>query len=431
MVTIAYLCNQFPSPVEPYVIDEIGELRARGVRVIAGSAIDVGGKNNTSTPEIVLRPLRAVTVLEGLWLCVTSWRLIAPLVWRILFRGAEGPVQRFKALVHTMWGACYAVRLQDFAIDHIHVHHGFSASWIGMVAARLLGIEFSMTLHGSDLLIYRTYLDVKLKMCAFCVTVSEYNKRFLLTKFPEIHSDKIVLARLGVDIPRRVGPRISQSRERNKPFRILAVGRLSAVKDHAFLVQACGELRARGVRFECEIAGEGPERRVLESMIRKFQLGDRVHLLGHANRDRLDSLYGLADLVVLTSRSEGIPLVLMEAMALGKLVLAPAITGIPELVIPGQTGLLYEPGSSEDFLCKLIRVRSCLVGQGDGPAEPGTTEGEFSAEKMQWIRHAARVYVRQNFNRTKNLKALTDLFLRRVSARIEEIPHESVVLQQI
>src|SRR5438552_2733895 len=101
----------------------------------------------------------------------------------------------------------------------------------------------------------------------------------------------------------------------------------------------------RELPFECSIAGEGPERRHLESLIRKFRLEDRVTLLGHVAREQMDSLYDRADIVVLTSRSEGIPLVLMEAMARGKIVLAPAITGIPELVIAGKTGFLYEPAS--------------------------------------------------------------------------------------
>ena len=104
--------------------------------------------------------------------------------------------------------------------------------------------------------------------------------------------------------------------------------------------------------FECLIAGEGPERRNLESLIRRCGLEERVTLLGHVPREHMDSLYDRADVVVLTSRSEGIPLVLMEAMARGKIVLAPAITGIPELVIAGRDG---------------ISVRSRIAGGFRGP----------------------------------------------------------------
>ena len=429
MLTIAYLSNQFPSAVEPYVAEEIAELRGRGIRVIAGSVARVRSEEGLANADLVLRPAGAITVLRALWLCALHWKSIGPLVWRILFRGAESPLLRVKALVHTLWGGCYAIRLWDLGVDHIHAHHGFSASWIALVAARLLGIEFSMTLHGSDLLIYRTYLDVKLEGCAFCLTVSEYNRRFLLAEHPEIQPDKIVVARLGVDIPACLDGR-PEYRSNTEAFRILAVGRLNAVKDHAFLVRACAQLRARGIQFCCEIAGEGPERGRLESIIGRFGLRKHVHLFGHANRDQLNSLYGGADLVVLTSRSEGIPLVLMESMARGKPVLAPAITGIPELVIPGQTGFLYQPGSIENFLDQLIRVRSCMLAP-TAEGESKQVAGDLSSDRLRWIRHAARVQVRHNFDRRKNLKSFGDLLLRRITAHVEEIPNESAVLQQI
>ena len=128
---------------------------------------------------------------------------------------------------------------------------------------------------------------------------------------------------------------------------LLAVGRLHAVKDHAFLVRACDRLRDHGLEFECLIAGEGLERQRLELLIRDNRLQDRLRLLGYMPRAQLDSLYQRADVVVLTSRSEGIPLVLMEAMVRCRVVLAPAITGVPEIVIPGKTGFLYVPGALE------------------------------------------------------------------------------------
>lgn len=431
MLTVAYLANQFPSPVEPYVADEIGELRKRGVRVISGSVVEVGSQGCAATPDVVLRPIGILTVLRALCLCVENARCIAALLWRIFFLGVEGPILRLKALAHTLLGACFAVRLQDSLVDHIHVHHGFSASWIGMVAAKLLGIEFSMTLHGSDLLIFQTYLDVKLESCAFCLTVSEYNRHFLLSNYPKIGPEKISVVRLGVDSPLSFDSHSADPGDHGHVFRILAVGRLNAVKDHAFLIRACADLRRCDIRFECEIAGEGPERGHLESMIRGLGLREQVRLFGHADRDQLDLLYAKASLVVLTSRSEGIPLVLMEAMARGKLVLAPAITGIPELVIHGQTGFLYQPGSIKDFLDRFTRIRTSSLARSVERACAPSADDVFSIDQLRWVRHAARVFVQHNFNRQKNLKAFGDLLMQRIATRIEEIPHESAVLQQI
>jgi glycosyltransferase involved in cell wall biosynthesis len=349
-----------------------------------------------------------------MWLCVRRWRQISSLVARVVFRGREGPLLRLKALVHTWIGACYAVLLEGYEVEHIHVHHGYFGSWVGMTAARLLGVGFSVTLHGSDLLLHGVYLDAKLESCTFCLTVSEFNRRYILESYPRTDGDAV---------------------------RLLAVGRLHAVKDHAFLVRACERLDGRNVGFECAIAGDGPERRNLESLIRECGLEKRVKLLGHVPRERMDSLYDRADVVVLTSRSEGIPLVLMEAMAREKIVLAPAITGIPELVIAGRTGFLYEAGSLESFVDRLLFIRSLMIPSrlrtpdhpdpdnihlGNIPSAP------YSAPlQLDWVRHAARVQVRDNFNRGRNLESFGEFFIQRISPQTESAPDENFVLQQI
>lgn len=445
MLTIAYLANQFPSSVEPYVVEEIEELRRRGVRVIAGSVRppvnDATGPRETCRAEITLLPLDASTLLRGLWLSVRRWKRISPLIMRVVFRGREGPLLRMKALLHTWLGACYAVRLRNRRIAQIHAHHGYFGSWIALVAARLLDAGFSMTLHGSDLLLHATYLDVKLENCRFCLTVSEFNRRYILEHHPEVVEEKVLVSRLGVEV--RPEPICLEAR--NNRFTLLAVGRLHRVKDHAFLVRACAQLRARGLRFECSIAGEGPERRRLESLIRKYSLEKFVTLLGHVPREQIDSLYARADVVLLTSRSEGLPLVLMEAMARGKIVLAPAITGIPELVIPGKTGFLFESGSQADFVARLLFIHSLNI-----HSEIESTDGQCNhdrpnqdrprqarpnilsaARQLDWVRHAAQVQVRHYFNRNKNLELFVDLFLQRVTPRTGSIRHEDSVLQQI
>jgi glycosyltransferase involved in cell wall biosynthesis len=430
-VTVAYLANQFPSPVEPYVVEEIEELRRRGLQVLAGSVrkprVDPSALARCE-PEIVLQPFSAIVLLRALWLCVRRWNRISAVIARVLFRGGEGPLKRVKALAHTWLGAGYAVLLQDRGIDHIHVHHGYFGSWIAMVAARLLGVEFSMTLHGSDLLLHGTYLDVKLENCALCLTVSEYNRRYILNRYRTIDPARVVVSRLGVNVSECDALPVPTSKSADDPFTIVAVGRLHAVKDHAFLVQACTQLHDLDVPFECLIAGDGPERRNLESDIWQFGLEGRIALLGHVPREQMDSLYDRADVVVLTSRSEGIPLVLMEAMARGKIVLAPGITGIPELVIPGKTGFLYQPGSLEDFVDRLLFIRSRMQMPDFPELRPYIPS---AARQLDWVRHAARAQVRHNFNRSKNLEAFGELFLRRIAPQIESIADENFVLQQI
>jgi len=432
MLTVAYLTNQFPSPVEPYVGEEIEQLRSRGIRVIAGSVRRVVDSSE-DPPEIVLQSLGLVVLMRALWLCLRKWEQISSVVMRIILGGNESPLRQVKALMHTWLGACYAVCLAERGVDHIHVHHGYFGAWIAMVAARLLGVEFSMTLHGSDLLLQKAYLDVKLENCAFCFTVSEYNRRYILQHYPEIDPTRVVVSRLGVALVPNVCCIVHRTEARRSEFTMLAVGRLHPVKDHAFLVSACAQLQECGVNFDCLLAGDGPERRRLESLIRRLDLDARITLLGHVARDQMDSLYERADVVLLTSRSEGIPLVLMEAMARGKIVLAPDITGIPELVIAGKTGFLYRPGSMEDFLDRLLFIHSLI--QADRAADHQRSDVHCSllsaVGQLDWVRHGARLQVRHNFNRNENLRSFGDLFISRIAARRESFPHEDFVLQQI
>jgi colanic acid/amylovoran biosynthesis glycosyltransferase len=410
VLTVAYLANRFPAAVEPYVADEIEELRRRGVKVIPGSVRKSGlltsalPGDSRESATLCLQPLRVLILLRALVLMARRWERIADLVARVLLQGRESPQRRVKALLHTWLGAYYAVLLQKRGVDHIHVHHGYFGSWIAMVAARLLGVSFSLTLHGSDLLLNAAYLDSKLKNCKFCVTVSEYNRRFILEHFSGVDPGKLVVSRLGVDAPASPDFSMRKSRAVHHTLSILTVGRLHAVKDHAFLLRACARMRDQGLDFECAIAGEGPERQRLESLIHKGRLEGLVTLLGHISPQQMRSLYQRADVVVLTSRSEGLPLVLMEAMAHGKIVLAPIITGIPEIVIVGMTGFLYSPGSLEDFVEKLLFLQRLIL-----------SEDRLATSHLDWIRHAARVQVLQNFSRMKRLSNFGDRFLQEIA----------------
>jgi len=415
--TIAYLANQFPSPVEPYVFEEIGELRRRGVPVIPCSArrpdsLRESELQSFAAETLYLQPLSVLLVIRASWFCLRRCMVLADILFRVLAQGSEPPARRARALLHTLLGACYALKLQGRGVSHIHVHHGFFASWIAMVAARLLHIDYSLTLHGSDLLLHGAYLDTKLKHCAFCVTVSEFNRNFVLERYPDVEPAKIIVRRLGVSLSCAVFPAASRPDRELPRLTMLAVGRLHPVKDHAFLLHACYELKSCGTDFLCLIAGEGPQRPWLEHLIRNLGLEPQVKLLGHLCRRELDACYRLCDLVVLTSRSEGIPLVLMEAMAHCKTVLAPAITGIPELVKHGETGFLYQAGSLEDFLTQIDLIRG-------------------SHSVLPRLCRAARQHVLEHFDREKNLAALADLLVFRITRKVRQDAHENPVLQQI
>src|SRR5947207_6605785 len=262
-----------------------------------------------------------------------------------------------------------------------------------MVAARMLDVGFSITLHGSDLLVSADYLDCKLQNCQFCVTISEFNRNYILDHYA-IAPDKVAVHRVGIDLNRWPPVRAQAS----SMFTLVSAGRLHPIKNQAFLVLACNSLRNAGVHFRCLIAGEGGEREKLQSLIDEFGLGEEVHLLGHASGVQLARLYSEADVVVLTSRSEGIPVTLMEAMSMERVVLAPAITGIPELVTSGETGLLYQPGSMDDFLAKLMAIKSAGSGRGVGGKYSGIeTYYEETGKRLARNGHEITAYCRSHF----------------------------------
>ena len=412
MITVAYLANCFPVSVEPYVGEEIRELRRRGIRVVAGSVRKPRAELSVpsySQEVLQLQPVRIWTLLRAVVLATTRWKELSGVLRRVLVTGDESLQRRCKALLHTGLGAYYAVQLQKCGVDHIHVHHGYFGSWIAMVAAQLLGVSYSLTLHGSDLLVHGAYLDTKLKHCRFCTTISEYNRRYILRSFPGVEAEKVNVSRLGVDVPKRIAERRHDFRGAEVPLRLLAVGRLHRVKDHAFLIRACAELRDCGLKFECVIAGDGPERDSLALLIREKRIEDRVTLLGHVPPTKMDVLYQHADAIVLTSRSEGIPLVLMEAMARSKPVLAPTITGIPELVIPGKTGFLYAPGDANDFVAKVFLLQDLI-----------RKSHSAAVGRLDWIAHAARLQILHNYDRRQNLSRYCDQFLDRIAATDDE-----------
>ena len=412
MTTVAYVANQFPCALEPYIKDEIVELRRRGIRVVPCSGKRVSPRDLSRVDRafwdetLFFQPLSDRELLRAARRLGSQpssvWDIASQIVWDC---GAS-PLKWLRVLGHTLMGAAMAEQLASLNVRHIHAHHGYFASWMALVASRLLGVGFSFTLHGSDLLLRADLLGAKLRACTFCITVSDFNRKYILQHYPATPLSKVIVQRLGVD---RVFPVFDQGLF-DQRFCLLAVGRLHPVKNYQFLIDACAVLRAQGADVLCWIVGDGPQRPALQRQIHAANLQDRVYLLGEIPRDELDGYYRHANLVVMTSRSEGIPVVLMEAMAHGKLVLAPAITGIPELVEHMHTGFLYEPGSLDDFVQSVRWIME--------------SKAAFSG-----IQRAAAAYVGCYYNRQRNLRSFADQFLARI--QISGGYHAYPLLQQV
>jgi glycosyltransferase involved in cell wall biosynthesis len=416
VTAVAYIANEFPSPLEPYVVDEIMELRRRGVNVVCCSGKHVSSSNLQGAALALWEETHFFQPLSDQQLLVAVRRLVSDRrqLWQVLrplfYERETHLLRRIRTLAHSVMGAAMAERLAPLQVTHIHAHHGYFASWMALTAAHLMGIGFSFTLHGSDLLQRGDFLAAKLRACTFCITISNFNRRHILRTYPGTPAQKIIVQRLGVD---RILPWPTPAPAAGSPprrFCMLSIGRLHRVKDHRFLLQACAALRDQGLDFLCWIVGEGPERSALESFIVSFQLQAHVCLRGHLPRTELAGYYRYSDLVVMTSKSEGIPVVLMEAMAHEKLVLAPAITGIPELVEHQRTGFLYQPGSLPDFVSAVTWIQS-------------------HQSSLAGIQRAAAASIAASYDRQRNLNNFADYFLTRISESEGENAHS--VLQQI
>src|SRR5258708_11386946 len=161
---VVYLSNLFPSAVEPYVGEEIDELQRRSIRVTACSVWSSPPTKNPDRETLVtVFTWWPVPWLVALLLCIHHSAELKDLFCRLIARGGDAWRQRARGIAHTVLGPRLASLLRHKNLRHIHIHHGCLAAWIGMVAARLLHVPYSLTLHGSDLLVRPTFLDLKLQ----------------------------------------------------------------------------------------------------------------------------------------------------------------------------------------------------------------------------------------------------------------------------
>jgi glycosyltransferase involved in cell wall biosynthesis len=241
-----------------------------------------------------------------------------------------------RTLYNFLLAPYFARILEKRSISHIHAHFAAGAATTAMMAANLLGITYSFTAHGGDVLLDNCLIPQKLTRAKFAVAVSEYNKLRMLQSAPNTRREKIKVIHCGID-QEAFHP---VSHVDRKPPVLLAVGSLKEVKGHKYLIEACGVLAANGINFRCIIVGEGPMRKDLEKLIYDHNLRGVVELAGAVPHERLPTFFDRAEIVVHPSISEGIPVALMEAMNKELPVIATRITGIPELINHEEDGLL-------------------------------------------------------------------------------------------
>jgi glycosyltransferase involved in cell wall biosynthesis len=252
--------------------------------------------------------------------------------------------------------------MEGAEVDHIHAHWATHSALAGLVAARLLDIRFSFTAHAHDLYVNRSMLRRKICNAAFVATISEYNKRLLESLYPSESRGKTFVIRCGVDLSElRPQPRSLDART---PLRVVCVASLEPQKGHAILVEAVTMLRDRGIQIRCVLVGGGPQADALRDQVASSRLTQEIQLAGALPRPQVVAALQEAEVMALASvpqasgKMEGIPVALMEGMAMQLPVVASDISGIPELVSDGVSGYLVSPGNARALADALERIHA-------------------------------------------------------------------------
>ena len=365
---VAYLTGHYPKASHTFILREIAALEARGVRVLPVSVRRPGGGELIGPEEraeaarthyllagLRLRPWELVTAHVGLilrrpgrWLGAARLALgtarpgVRGMVWQLFYLAEAGVLARY---------------LRRAGARHLHAHFAQGACTVAMLAARLSALPFSFTLHGpSDLLEPVSWrLDAKIARARFVACISYHARAQAMWLSRPDDWPRLCVVRCGV-VPARYAQAPPPQRDR---LALLFVGRLAAVKGVPVLFEALAALPSGMARLD--LIGEGPDRARLEELA--APLGDAVRFLGHRGQGEVAAALAECDALVLPSFAEGVPVVLMEAMASARPVIATPVGGVTELVEDGVSGHLVAPGEAGE----LARAIAALAAA--GPAE--------------------------------------------------------------
>jgi glycosyltransferase involved in cell wall biosynthesis len=378
---VAYIMSRFPKLTETFILYEILAVEQQGVQVELYPLLRA--RNTVTHPEGaslvkkiverftnqqgagVMHPEAAPLVARAHFQPFISWRILRAQA-QFLRRRPRVYLSTFWKLVRANWGSpnffigalaifpktvYFAEMMAAEGIQHVHAHFANHPATAAFIIHRLTDIPYSFTAHGADLQVDQHMLCEKVAEAAFVVTISDYNQNLIAEKCGKSSRDKVVVIHCGVDtqVFRSNKQYIRREGTPAEPFAILCTGTMYEVKGHTYLIEACRLLSQRGLAFVCHLVGDGPDRATLDEQVRRAGLSDRILFHGQRTRDEIAALLQEVDVVAVPSiptssgRREGIPVVLMEAMASGTPVVASGISGIPELVENEQSGLLVPP----------------------------------------------------------------------------------------
>lgn len=371
---VAYLINQYPKVSHSFIRREILALERHGFEVMRIALrgwdlelVDPEDLQERTHTRYVLRdgllPLLSALIVAVLKGPARLLRALS-LAWR-MSRHSDRSL-----LVHLAYvaEACrIEAWLREAKIEHLHAHFGTNSAEVAMLANELGGPPWSFTVHHIELINNPRGIGLpeKIRHCAFVVAISSYGRAQLYRLIENRHWPKIHLVHCGLDRAYHSVPAADLPAAR----RLVCVGRLCEEKGQLLLLEAAARLAARGTPFELVLAGDGELRGEIEAAIARHKLDGRVRVTGWISGERVREEILASRALVLASFSEGIPVVIMESMTLGRPVIATFVGGIPELVVSGEHGWLVPAG---DVAALAQAMRACL----DSPLETLARMGE-------------------------------------------------------
>jgi colanic acid/amylovoran biosynthesis glycosyltransferase len=399
---LGYLVSQYPAVNHTYLLREIRGLRSLGFELTVISIAPPDRPPERLTAEERAEAVRTQTVKTAPLSRILAAHL-ATLASRPLayFRGLAAALRLGGGLRATLFNLLYFLEavvagrwLASAGVTHFHVHY---SSTVGLLLTRVFPITMSVTFHGRAEFVDPAGFHLRRKVAAsrFVCAISFFARSRIMMACEPVLWDRIEIARLGVDTE-SLAP--AEFRPHPDPFEILSVGQLVPIKAHRLLLEALGRVVAEAPHVRLRLAGDGPERRDLEAMAADLGLRRHVIFEGMLNHDQVRELYRRADLFVLPSFEEGLPVVLMEAMSMQVPCVATHVAGIPELIRHGLDGLLVAPSDTAGLaqaILELIR----------------------DPELRRRLGASARARVLECYRLDRSVATLAEIFRRRLGAQ--------------
>jgi colanic acid/amylovoran biosynthesis glycosyltransferase len=361
---IAYICNRYPAVSNTFILQEVAALRDLGVPVetisvrrprsgdvLARADHDEHARTHYLLPPRVGELLRAH--LSALLFRPRRYLKTLLLACRLSAHGARARLWQllYFAEAVMVWHHC-----RRLDVRHLHAHFAQVASDDALLAAHLGGWSWSFSMHGPPEFydVRGTRLAVKVERADAVICISDFCRSQLMSLVAEAHWTKLHVVRCGIS-PKRYARHIPRNGSTGDATNVLTVARFAPVKGHAVLLDALEVLTARGFDMTLTWIGDGPERGALEQRARRLRVARRVRMRGAVGQDDIRAEYERADIFCLPSFAEGLPVVLLEAMAMELPVVATGVMGVPELVEHGVSGLLVAP-ARPDLLADALEL---------------------------------------------------------------------------